>query len=270
MLDCLQAGDIKAAVAENNNIDIDVVVHQTIDSTNSWALQQCKLGRMLPFAGFAEQQTRGRGRRGKQWVTSVHSNIAMSLSWSYLMSRMRLHLLPLSIAMAIVTTLENLGLRQVQVKWPNDVLVQGKKIAGILIETQPINDEEVAVVVGIGLNYKMPGQKILKQEGMDVFSEITDINREIEVQATDQKVERTDVAALLLQNTIDVMQDYLSEPERYLERFRTRYDFCKDKRVEIILDNGDRRAGVARGVNENAELLVMIDGKQHTLSLIHI
>lgn len=266
MLDCLQAGDIKAAVAENNNIEIDVVVHQTIDSTNSWALQQCKLGRALPFVGFAELQTQGRGRRGKQWAMSAHSNIAMSLSWSYLMSRMRLHLLPLSIAMAIVTTLENLGLRQVQVKWPNDVLVQGKKIAGILIETQPINDEEVAVVVGIGLNYKMPVQKILKREGMDVFSEITDINHEIEVQAAAREMDRTGVAALLLQNTIDVMQGYLSEPEHYLERFRTRYDYCNEKCVDILLDNQQVLSGVAQGVNDNAELLVFIDGEQRVFN----
>ena len=267
MLDCLHAGNIKAAIAEKNNVDLDVVVHQTIDSTNSWSMQQCKLGKALPFASFAEHQTQGRGRRGKQWVMQAHSNIAMSLSWSFALTHMRLHLLPLSIAMAIVTTLEDIGLAHVQVKWPNDVLVQGKKIAGILIETQPVNDKEIAVVVGVGLNYKMPTEKIiLKQGESELCSEITDINREVMVQALEQKADRTNVAASLLQNIVGALQIYQSEPERCLKKFRTQYDYCKDKSVEVILDDQESLTGLAQGVNEDAELLVLIDGQQRSFN----
>jgi BirA family transcriptional regulator, biotin operon repressor / biotin---[acetyl-CoA-carboxylase] ligase len=266
MLDRLQPGIIKEAVIEKNNLDIDIIVHQTISSTNSWSLQQCKSGRVLPFASFAEQQTQGRGRRGKQWVMSPNSNIAMSLSWRFAVESMQFHLLPLSVAMAIVATLEDLGLEHVQVKWPNDVMVQGKKIAGILIETQPIDRDEFAVVVGVGLNYKMPVKKILKQEGMAVFSEITDVEREISSQGVCRLTDRTDTAISLLQSVIDVMQNYLSEPERYLDKFRAQYDYCKNKEVELILDNGEILSGVALGVDDSAELLVMIDGKQQVFN----
>jgi len=266
MLDRLQPGIIKQAVIEKNNLDIDIIVHQTISSTNSWSLQQCKSGRVLPFASFAEQQTQGRGRRGKQWIMSPNSNIAMSLSWPFAVGDMQFHLLPLSIAMAIVATLEDLGLLHVQVKWPNDVMVHGKKIAGILIETQPIGRDEFAVVVGVGLNYKMPVKKMLKQEGMAVVSEITDVERELSSQGVCRLTDRTAVAISLLQGVINVMQNYLSEPERYLERFRAQYDYCKDKEVELILDDGEIMSGVALGVNDSAELLVMIDGKHRVFN----
>ena len=266
MLDCLHAGDIKAAIADKNNVDIDVVVHQTIDSTNSWSMQQCKQGKALPFASFAEQQTQGKGRRGKQWLMSPHSNIAMSLSWSFVISHIRLHLLPLSIAMAIVATLEHLGLKYVQVKWPNDVLVQGKKIAGILIETQPVNETEIAVVIGVGLNYKMPADTIMvERTGSETLSVITDIDREIIMQSG-KKTDRAKVAVLLLQNIIEVLQVYQSEPGFYLEKFRSYYDYCKEKSVEIILDNQEVLTGIAQGINNDAELLVLIDGEQHVFN----
>lgn len=262
MLDCLHAGDIRAAIADKSNVELDVVVHQTIDSTNSWSMQQCKQGKALPFASFTEQQTQGRGRRGKQWLMSPHSNIAMSLSWSFAVSHSQLHLLPLTIAMAVVATLENLGLRHVQVKWPNDVFVQGKKIAGILIETQPVNEKEIAVVIGVGLNYKMQVDKImLEQAGSEILSQITDIDREIIMQSG-EKTDRTDVAVLLLQNLIEVLQVYQLEPGCYLEKFRSRYDYCKEKSVEITLDNQEKLTGLAQGVNNDAELLVLIDGEQ--------
>jgi BirA family transcriptional regulator, biotin operon repressor / biotin---[acetyl-CoA-carboxylase] ligase len=267
MSDRLQADIIKAAVAESNKVNIDVIVHQSIDSTNSWSMQQCKRGKVLPFASFAEQQEQGRGRRGKQWITSKYSNIAMSLSWPFAASYSRLQLLPLSVAMAVVETLEEIGLAHVQVKWPNDVLVRGKKIAGILIETQPVNDIDIAVVTGVGLNYRMPADKIKAWRGKrEVFIEITDIERETKKQAMCEKTNRADVAASLLKNIINVVQGYQTQPGYQLERFREQYDYCKGKSVEIILDNDEILTGLARGVNDDAELIVLIDGEQRTFN----
>ena len=106
----LQANVLKTVVAETRKIDMDVMVHEVIDSTNSWSLQQCRDGKTLPFACFAENQTSGKGRRGKQWIMSAYANIAMSVSWSFGSPRQQLHLLPLSIALAVVKTLEKLNL----------------------------------------------------------------------------------------------------------------------------------------------------------------
>jgi BirA family biotin operon repressor/biotin-[acetyl-CoA-carboxylase] ligase len=280
MLDCLRASEIKAAVAEKNDVDIDIVIHQKIDSTNSWSLQQCKSAKSLPFACFAEEQTQGRGRRGKQWLMSARSNIAMSISWPFALSQMQLSRLPLSVAMSVVETLESFGLKHVQVKWPNDVFVQGKKIAGILIETQTvvakaaadktvtdkltdnITDKQVAVVIGVGLNFKMPAHNVkTKQDGLEVYSEITDVDREMNAQGVGSNINRTMVAKKLLVNVIHMVQRYKLDPGYYLAKFRTQYDYCKEKNIEVMLDDKTVLSGVAQGITDDAELLVNIDGK---------
>ena len=263
MVKKLRADLLASAVAATRDLDMDIVVHQAVDSTNSWCMQQCKDGRKLPFACFAESQTSGRGRRGKRWAMLPNSNIAMSLSWSFVRLHPKLHLLPLSIAMAIVATLEHIGLRHVQVKWPNDVFVQGRKIAGILIETQPLNDKEVAVVIGVGLNYDM---SVLRYDQSLDLPVLTDICYELESGQKAEAPQRSQVAALLLQRAVEVCQSFHQDAEWYLEKFRARYDFCLDKNIEIILDNGEKRSGVATGVNDKAELLVMIDGKQQVFN----
>jgi BirA family biotin operon repressor/biotin-[acetyl-CoA-carboxylase] ligase len=269
----LQAESIRAAVVTASGRDIDIVVHDCVDSTNTWSLQQCKAGKALPFACFAEEQTSGRGRRGKEWVMNAGNNIAMSLSWPFALLHQHIHLLPLSISIAVVATLEALKLDDVQVKWPNDVYVRGRKIAGILIETQPLGKDQVdaacadtdyvAAVIGIGLNYDM---SVSGHDRSPELPVLTDICHELESVQGEEMPHRSCVASLLLQQVVEVCQSFQQGAEQNLETFRARYDFCKDKSVEIILDNGDRRAGVARGVNDNAELLVMIDGKQHAFN----
>ncbi len=261
----LQADSLKAAVASKVDVMLDVVVHQSIDSTNSWCLQQSKSGRSLPFVCFAEEQSSGRGRRGKRWLMSSN-NIAMSLAWPFVLSEQPLYLLPLSIALAIVATLENFGVKQVQVKWPNDVYVQGKKIAGILIETQPVKSERpdndvagkhVAVVIGLGLNYEM--RDCERVNGNEPLL-LTDICEQITLQKTALKPERSVVASELLCNVVAVCQNFMRASEESLKKFRGSYDFCKQKQVDIILDK-EVLSGVAQGVNDDAELLVLIDGE---------
>ena len=269
----LQAESIRTGVLAASGRNIDVVVHDSVDSTNAWSLQQCRAGKVLPFACFAEEQTSGRGRRGKQWLMQAHNNIAMSLSWPFDLLHQPIHLLPLSISMAIVDTLENLELDDVQVKWPNDVYVRGRKIAGVLIETQPVRKNQLdavcadanhlAAVIGVGLNYDM---SVLRYDESLDLPALTDICHELESGHEGNAPQRSLVATLLLQRVVEVCQSFQQDAERYLEKFRARYDFCLGKNVEIILDNGDKRSGLATGVNDKAELLVMIDGKQHVFN----
>ncbi len=276
-MDALWADSLTALVAEKLGVKFDVVVHQSIASTNSWCLQQSKSGKGLPFACFAEMQTSGRGRRGKQWFMSPNSNVAMSLVWPFVLSERSLHLLPMSVALAIVATLEDLGLKHVQIKWPNDIYVQGKKIAGVLIETQPIKVEQVvnknvdakyvAVVIGLGLNYRMlmPEQTV---SGAKIS--YTDICEQVSLQKVALMPERHDIAAALLCNVIALCQDYERVSRVSLKKFRVSYDYCKQKKVEIILDNDEVLSGVAQGVNDDAELLVLIEGEQRVFNSAEI
>lgn len=269
----LHAKSLRVDLSAERGVDMDVVVHETIDSTNSWSLQQCKAGKALPFACFAETQASGRGRRGKHWVMPAYENIAMSLAWPFQLQLEKMHLLPLSISMAIVETLESFNLDNVQVKWPNDVYVSGKKIAGILIETRPVKNEQIdigcadekhaAVVIGVGLNYDMSA--LMYDEAIELPA-FTDICSEFKSGLHGEGVVRTEVASVLLRQVVKVCQSFQLDPGRYLARFRSRYDYCKEKGVEVILDDGEVLTGVAQGVNDNAELLVLVDGQQRSFN----
>jgi len=264
-MEALQDSIFKIVVARHNHINLDVIVHDSIDSTNSWSLAQQKVGRQLPFACFAEEQTSGKGRRGKDWVVKAHSNIAMSVTWPIDFSSQPVHLLSLSVAITIAQTLEHFGLQHVQIKWPNDVYVQGKKIAGVLIETQPIRDVAAthyngkgasnAVVIGVGLNYDMSA---IQTE--EVFA-LTDICEQVTLQESAFMPVRQEVASELLVNIISICQDLHQFVTNKFELFSTRYDYCKGKNVEIVLDNKVSLSGVAQGINERSELLVLVDGE---------
>ena len=265
MVEVLRAAEIQAVVDEKNKIALDVSVHQCIDSTNSWSMAQSKQGRVLPFACFAEQQEQGRGRRGKQWLMKPHANIAMSVSWPFT-SVKSLSLLPLSVAIAITQVLEDFGLQQVQVKWPNDVYVQGAKIAGILIETTPVSVESeeassLAVVIGIGLNFDMDEKVLAQIKSQNQSSaEVTDIRRQFEAQRISMQPTREQVAAGLLSRVLQLCQDFERQAVSSLEHFRADYDFCMDKSIDLILDTDERLSGVGCGVSDSAELIVRLDG----------
>lgn len=235
-------------------LDFAVVVHESVDSTNSWLLQQAKQGEKLPLACFAEKQTQGRGRRGKQWLMPARSNIAMSLAWPFAADPLPFHLLPLNIALAVVEVLEAAGMKQVQVKWPNDVYVRGRKIAGILIETLNRRDRRLAVI-GIGLNYDMSP---LEENNLPPF---TDVCTELEA-----AIERNALAAELLSQVVRACEVFPQQACRQLERFSVDYDFCKNKTVEIVTDNHEIVSGVARGVNHLAELVVDVNGEQRVFN----
>lgn len=99
----------------------------------------------------AEIQTQGRSLRGTQWLTSIGTNIMLSMAFKFPSHQ---HLLGFSLAVGVATVnaLEFAGVRDVKLKWPNDVVINDKKVAGILIESVPGEGEEIFAIVGVGLN----------------------------------------------------------------------------------------------------------------------
>lgn len=239
---------------------LEIVVHNSIDSTNNWCLSEVKNGRQSPFACFAEQQTAGRGRRGKQWLTPACSGVAMSLCWMLKLLPRQAGLLPLSIAVGICEILEAVGIMQVQVKWPNDVYIRGRKIAGILIETRPLHNQGVYVVIGVGLNYDLPLVKQAELTSQTVVA-VTDFITEQSLLNGIVSSSRTDIAAALLKKLVYLCENIEQESKRCLNKFRQKYDFCYQNKVDILLDNGGSLTGVAQGVADSGELLVSINGK---------
>jgi BirA family biotin operon repressor/biotin-[acetyl-CoA-carboxylase] ligase len=105
---------------------------------------------------IAERQNAGRGRAGRSWL-SGDASLTFSLAWKFDRPLHALAGLPLAVGVALAETLDRLGVK-VQLKWPNDLLKDGAKLAGVLIETQGAPAGAVWAVIGIGINLLLPDE----------------------------------------------------------------------------------------------------------------
>lgn len=129
-------------------------IHDMLDSTNTHLLAAAQSGQAHASVVVAEMQTRGRGRRGREWLAPLGSSLAFSLLWRFQRPLTALSGLSLAVGVGLVRALRAMGLQAAQVKWPNDVLLGGKKLAGILIETHGDMLGAAAAVIGIGINVR--------------------------------------------------------------------------------------------------------------------
>lgn len=128
-------------------------VLDAVDSTNTW-LMQAHL--RFPALCLAEQQTAGRGRRGRAWVSPYGANLYLSLGWQFEALPPGFTALAMVAAIAVVQALQQLGVDGAAIKWPNDLYAGGKKLGGILVDSQGESAARIRAVIGIGINVHMP------------------------------------------------------------------------------------------------------------------
>ena len=126
----------------------------TVASTNTYLMQQKGIAHATCVA--AHIQTQGKGRRGRTWVSQLGASLTFSLLWRFQCGAAALSGLSLAVGVALIRALNNLGVNEAQLKWPNDVLVDSKKLAGILIELQGDLEGPSAAVIGVGVNLNLP------------------------------------------------------------------------------------------------------------------
>ncbi len=134
-------------------LDFNIQHFESLDSTNKEALRQAQQGAKEGLTIVAEQQTCGKGRLGRTWQTINHA-LAMSVLLRPSLPASEIPRLSLLTAVSLHDAL-SLFVPKVGIKWPNDLLIAGKKVCGILTETQQTNDD-MAVVIGIGVNIQPP------------------------------------------------------------------------------------------------------------------
>jgi BirA family biotin operon repressor/biotin-[acetyl-CoA-carboxylase] ligase len=140
------------------------LVYDSIDSTNAEALRLIERGQAAPFLVLAERQTAGRGRRGRKWVSPFAENVYYSLVLRIEGGMRQLEGLSLVVGLAVMQTLRELSIPGVGLKWPNDVLVGQKKIAGILLELVGDPADVCHVVLGVGINVNMQATDEVDQQ----------------------------------------------------------------------------------------------------------
>ncbi|MDH2433865.1 bifunctional biotin--[acetyl-CoA-carboxylase] ligase/biotin operon repressor BirA [Pokkaliibacter sp. MBI-7] len=130
----------------------------SLDSSNKTALELTRCESGHGHLIIAEHQAAGRGRRGRAWVSPFGENIYFSLIWSFQSGLAALEGLSLAVGLALARTLSKAGVSGVGLKWPNDVLIENKKVAGILLELSGEAGGVCQVVIGVGVNVEMQDQ----------------------------------------------------------------------------------------------------------------
>ena len=200
-IDLLVKDDITAHLRESNrNEPRSIELFQSLDSTNKYLQEQAEKSDCSGSVVLAERQTSGRGRRGKTWVSPFAANIYMSILWDFEQGAQALEGLSLAIGVAVRRALIELGLEDVRLKWPNDIYIGNKKLGGILLEMIGDPAGHCSVVIGVGINVSMPASMAVNidQPWTDCCSE------------SDAPIARSRLAALLIDNIFDILNDFES------------------------------------------------------------
>jgi BirA family transcriptional regulator, biotin operon repressor / biotin---[acetyl-CoA-carboxylase] ligase len=221
----------------------------SVDSTNEHLL---RLSRQAPgmVAGvcLAEEQTSGKGRRGRAWCSPPGANLYLSVLWRYDTAPVSSAVLPLRVAIAIAELLQRFLVERLALKWPNDITCGGKKLGGLLFEARSGSGLPYFLVAGLGLNVRMPS-------GISIDQPWTDLYRALGEACPD----RNELAAAM----IDTVADMLVEPDKFnaaeLPHAWSYWDGLYGRHVVLQCENGEY-AGVASGIDDEGQLLLNIGG----------
>ncbi|MDP2431884.1 MAG: biotin--[acetyl-CoA-carboxylase] ligase [Pseudomonadota bacterium] len=217
----------------------------SLDSTNAHLLAQAQSGGAHKTLVAAEWQGRGRGRRGRAWLAGLGGGLMFSLLWRFNRPASELSGLSLVVGLGLAQGLRELGLRGAAVKWPNDILVDGGKLAGVLIELAGDVLGPSAAVIGIGVN--VLGVASLRAE---IEQPITDISEHLD------GVDRN----RLLREIVPRLDEHLTRfDSEGFAPFRLDWEAMhahQDQFVQVVTGLGERIAGQAVGVDNSGALLL--------------
>ncbi len=215
-----------------------------IDSTNQYLLE--RVDSLQPGSVcIAEYQGKGRGRRGREWVSPFGSNLYMSMFWRLDAGMAAAMGLSLVVGVAVVEALQQVGITGVKLKWPNDLYHQDKKLAGILVEMSGQAGGAANLVIGIGMNLMMPAQT----------PGITQPWTSVEDILQGQHFDRNQLAVALVNALHQVLSDYeLHGMNHFVERWNPLDNFL-GRKVKLLM--GEREIiGIERGINEQGAVLL--------------
>jgi BirA family biotin operon repressor/biotin-[acetyl-CoA-carboxylase] ligase len=235
---------LQAIGAEREWFQVEVL--DEVASTNTYLMQAAAKGAPHVSCVVAHIQTGGRGRRGRTWVSHLGASLTFSLLWRFDCGAAALSGLSLAIGVALMRALNELDINTAKLKWPNDILVDGKKLAGILIDLQGDLDGPSAALIGVGINVDLPKQVLasIDQPAIDLqYMSNTDMNQSI-------------LLGTVLKHLAEVLRHFEQHGFMGLRDEWLSHHAYHNQPVRMLMPDGRNVEGVVTGVAEDGILLV--------------
>ncbi len=219
---------------------LDIFDH--IDSTNRYLMSQAQNNAPSGAVCFANSQTAGKGRQGRQWVSPQGANIYGSFLWHFNNVAL-LNGLSLAIGVGVIRVLQKYGILDVGLKWPNDIYSDSKKLGGILIEVTSRPDGKASAVIGLGLNIDLPPH----------IDSITQAYTDLKTIAPHVTLERNTLIAHLLNELLPITATFETQGlSAYVDEWR-QYDCLKGK-VATLYVGKQAIQGTVKGIDNHGLL----------------
>lgn len=246
--EALDADAIRAQLESGSRKRLqNIAVHWRIDSTNTDLLRAAATGAPDLSVCVAETQSAGRGRRGRAWISPLGANVYLSLLKRFDGGMGTLSGLSLAVGVALAQALEDCGAAGIGLKWPNDVVVEDRKLAGILVEAGGEFLGPCFAVIGIGINLRLP-------DDADTGQPATDLARI----CGGAMPSRNRVVARLLARLVDALDRFVGDGFAAFAKAYAARDALAGRRVRVQAADGVRD-GIADGVDARGALRVRHD-----------
>jgi BirA family biotin operon repressor/biotin-[acetyl-CoA-carboxylase] ligase len=230
-------------------IGSEILVINTVDSTNEQVRQYLEKDTQEGLVLIAETQTRGRGRRGRSWLSMPGVGLYFSVILKPNIQPQRQPQLTLLAGLATTHAINEFTLQKARLKWPNDILLNGKKCCGILSETHPTDTGETGVIVGIGIN----ANHALTDFPAELKSTATSLRIE-----TENEIDRLELISAVLGHFDKLYDAFLNDEEyAFMEQWLENSDMVGKK---ITVTHGKSAiCGTALGLDLHGRLLLRAD-----------
>ena len=223
---------------------LQVAVYDKVGSTNDVLREKQGQAALHGAVVIADQQTQGRGRRGRRWCSPAGANLYCSMGWRFNGSLEMLTGLSLAVGAMVAEQIKtHLGV-DLQLKWPNDLYYNEQKLGGILVEALGDVSGGQSVVIGLGLNVNMP-----KEAGASIERPWTDLGS-----AVGAEVDRHALAGAVVAGVADGLAQFAESGFAHWHAVWCRRDYLSGR--SVVIDGTPPIAGIACGVDDSGALLV--------------
>jgi len=235
----------------------EIEYYQRLSSTNeeAWDLiknEEASHGMIV----ITDNQFQGKGRSGNSWFMSPSKGLAMSLILKEHLSAKKAGLIPLAVGIAVAETLKNRG-QIPKLKWPNDILLNGKKVGGVLCESKLSGEKIQSVVVGVGLNINETEEDFPEALGQTATSLF------IESSYTHQR----ELVAAIFTTYFEQLLEKLQTSSNEIISEWTHYCGHINETVSFSFQN-EIKSGLFKGIDESGQARVIIDDTEHKFASI--